>query len=335
MPDGSRYDLVVPGQRAVVAKGGAGGRGNKQFTTATRQSPHFAERGLEGEEHWIDLRLKLLADVGLVGLPNAGKSSLIAALTRAAPKIADYPFTTLEPVLGVLDDGERQLILADIPGLIEGASEGAGLGHDFLAHVERTRALVHVVDLAPVDGSEPFDEPCDRGTRAGGARRAAGAAAARGRAVEGGPCDAEAAADETARRWRETLGDEVTVVLTSSATRAGLGELSSLLLRSVPVQAPAPQAELAGYEELAEHRVFRPAAGRAWSIERGAGGIFRVSGAPIERLLARFDVDNEEALAHVERRLKRMGVIRALEEAGFQPGDDVEIAGIVFELDPS
>jgi GTP-binding protein len=334
VPDGSRYDLVVPGQRAVVATGGAGGRGNKQFTTATRQSPHFAERGLAGEEHWIDLRLKLLADVGLVGLPNAGKSSLIAALTRAAPKIADYPFTTLEPVLGVLDDGERQLILADIPGLIEGASEGAGLGHDFLAHVERTRALVHVVEIAPADESDPAENHAvvERELAAHDPRLAR---LPRVVALSKADLVPEAEGREIAQRWRERLGDDVPVVLTSSATRAGLDELSSLLLRTVPVEGPAAEADLAGYEELAEHRVFRPAAGRAWSIERGDGGIFRVSGEPIERLLARFDVDNEEALAHVERRLKRMGVIRALEEAGFQPGDDVEIAGIVFELDPS
>ena len=334
VPDGSRYDLVVPGQRAVVAGGGVGGRGNKQFTTATRQAPHFAERGLAGTEFWIDLRLKLLADVGLVGLPNAGKSSLIASLTRAAPKIADYPFTTLEPVLGVLDDGERQLILADIPGLIEGASEGAGLGHDFLAHVERTRALVHVVDLAPADGSDPVANHAvvERELTAHDARLAR---LPRVLALSKSDLVTEAEGRDAAERWRAKLGDELPVVLTSSATRAGLGELSSLLLRSVPVQAPAGKDDLAGYEELAEHRVFRPAAGQAWSIDRGSGGVFRVSGAPIDRLLARFDVDNEEALAHIERRLKRMGVIRALEEAGFQPGDDVEMAGIVFELDPS
>src|SRR5438093_2231892 len=155
MPDGTVHDLVVPGRRIVVARGGAGGRGNRRFATATRQAPRFAERGLPGEEGWLDLRLKLLADVGLVGLPNAGKSSLLARLTRAAPKVADYPFTTLEPVLGTLQGDDRQLILADIPGLIEGRSEGAGLGHEFLAHVERTRLLVHVLDLAPLDGSDP------------------------------------------------------------------------------------------------------------------------------------------------------------------------------------
>src|SRR5437763_367629 len=152
---GRRWELLAAGQHARIAHGGAGGRGNKHFATATRQAPRFAERGLPGQEAWLELRLKLLADVGLVGLPNAGKSSLLARLTRAAPKVASYPFTTLEPVLGVLDGEERQLVVADIPGLIQGASGGAGLGHEFLAHVERTRLLVHVLDLAPLDGSDP------------------------------------------------------------------------------------------------------------------------------------------------------------------------------------
>jgi GTPase len=152
LEDGTVHDLVVVGQRAVVAQGGSGGRGNRRFSSATRQSPRFAEKGLDGGESWIDLRLKLLADVGLVGVPNAGKSSLISRMTRAAPKIASYPFTTLEPVLGTLEGTERQLILADIPGLIEGASQGAGLGHEFLAHVERTRLHPRAVEGRPRDG---------------------------------------------------------------------------------------------------------------------------------------------------------------------------------------
>ncbi|MGH2990366.1 MAG: Obg family GTPase CgtA, partial [Solirubrobacterales bacterium] len=154
---GVRYELVEPGQRAVVAHGGGGGHGNKRFASATRQTPRFAERGLEGESGWIELRLRLLADVGLVGLPNAGKSSLLARMTRASPKVAEYPFTTVEPVLGTLEGDDRQLVLADIPGLIEGAAEGAGLGHEFLAHVERCEALVHVVDLAGDDPVSAYD----------------------------------------------------------------------------------------------------------------------------------------------------------------------------------
>src|SRR6201995_1233196 len=155
--DGTVHDLVRPGERAVVARGGPGGRGNKRFAGPTHQTPRFAERGLAGDETWITLQLKLLADVGLGGLPNAGKSSLLARLTRAHPKVADYPFTTLEPALGTLETDDGQLVIADIPGLIEGASGGAGLGHEFLAHVERTRLLVHVLELAPLDESDPLE----------------------------------------------------------------------------------------------------------------------------------------------------------------------------------
>jgi GTPase len=331
--DGTAYDLVVPGARAVLAGGGSGGRGNKRFATATRQAPRFAERGLPGFEGWVDLRLKLLADVGLVGLPNAGKSSLLSRLTRAAPKVADYPFTTLEPVLGTLESDERQLVLADIPGLIEGASDGAGLGHDFLAHVERTRLLVHVLDLAPLDGSEPVEnwETIERELAAHDPRLASLPRVLALSKADLVAADVSAAA---ASRWRARLGDDVPVVVTSSATGVGLDELRGELLRRVPVEAPRPVDELAAEEDLAEHRVFRPAADRGWHVESVGEGAFRVSGPPVERLLARFDIDNDEALAHIERRLHRMGVVRALEAAGFEPGDDVEIGGVVFELDP-
>jgi GTPase len=331
--EGTAYDLVVPGTRVVIAAGGPGGRGNKRFAGPTRQAPRFAERGLPGAEGWVDLRLKLLADVGLVGLPNAGKSSLLSRLTRAAPKVADYPFTTLEPVLGTLEGEDRQIVIADIPGLIEGASGGAGLGHDFLAHVERTRLLVHVLDLAPLDGSDPEENfaTIEAELAAHDARLAA---LPRLLALSKADLVPEPDAAAAAARWRERLGDDVPVLVTSSATRAGLDELAAELLHRVPLEAPSPEAALAPEAELAEHRTFRPAADRGWNVERLATGGFRVTGEPIERLLARHDLDNDEALAHVEHRLHRMGVVRALEAAGFEPGDDVEIAGVVFELDP-
>ena len=327
---GDVHDLTRPQQRVRAARGGAGGRGNKHFATATRQAPRFAERGLPGEEAWLELRLKLLADVGLIGLPNAGKSSLLARLTRATPKIADYPFTTLEPVLGTLEGAERQLIVADIPGLIEGASEGAGLGHDFLAHVERTQLLIHVLDLAPLDGSDPLT---NHATIERELALHDPQLASRPRILALSKSDLVAAETVAARTatWRTRLGGDVPVFVTSSVTGEGLSELSAQLLRSVPVELPD---EVPGEPELAEHLTFRPAPGRGFRVERDGHGTFRVLGEGIDRLLARHDLDNEEALAHVEARLRQIGVIRALEAQGFQAGDGVEIAGVPFELDP-
>lgn len=333
MDDGTLHDLTIPGQRVTVASGGTGGRGNKRFASSTRQSPRFAENGLAGEERWIDLRLKLLADVGLVGLPNAGKSSLLGRMTRAAPKVADYPFTTLEPVLGTLDGENRQLVIADIPGLIEGAHEGAGLGHDFLAHVERTALLVHVLDLAPLDGSDPVDnfQTIEEELRQHDERLAA---LPRIVALSKADLVAPERAEEEAAAWRERLGADVPVLVTSSATRQGLDELALELFRRVPVRERVDVTNVEGEEALAEHMVFRPAADQGFHVEQVDEGVFRVTGPPVERLLARHNLENEEALAHIEHRLNRMGVIRALEAAGFEPGDDVEIAGMMFELHP-
>ena len=327
--DGALHDLVRAGQHALAARGGSGGRGNKHFATPTRQSPHFAERGLAGEEHWLELELKLLADVGLVGLPNAGKSTLLSRLTRAAPKIADYPFTTLEPVLGTLERDDRQLVIADIPGLIEGASEGAGLGHEFLAHVERTRVLVHVLDLAPLDGGDPL---ANHTTIELELERHDPALAALPRILALSKADLVSAeqAAHAAAHWRERLPG-TPVLVTSSATGEGLDTLARELMRVVPLEEPEPAAVLD--DELAEHRVFRPAVSRSFHVEHGEDGVYRVIGAGIERLLARHDLENDEALAHIESRLRRIGVIRALQEQGFEAGDDVEIGGVVFELD--
>jgi GTPase len=359
---GRRWDLLSAGQRAVVARGGPGGRGNKRFATPTRQAPHFAERGLTGEEGWLELQLKLLADVGLVGLPNAGKSSLLARLTRATPKVASYPFTTLSPVLGVLDTpfgaypkgtrqatSERQLVIADIPGLIEGASEGAGLGHDFLAHVERTRLLVHVLDLAPeLSEGEEADALANYQTieRELAAHDERLVSLPRVLALSKADLVPSKRTAEAIAQWSERLGGEVPVLATSSATGAGLQELATELLHRVPALASAGSdggfeggvsagGPITGAEpELAEHIVFRPAASSGFVVEQVAAGSFAVKGRGVERLLARYDIDNEDAMAYLEGRLRKIGVLRALEAEGFQAGDDLEIAGVAFELDP-
>jgi GTP-binding protein len=333
--DGTVHDLVRPGQRAVVARGGPGGRGNKRFAGPTHQTPRFAEKGLSGDETWITLQLKLLADVGLVGLPNAGKSSLLARLTRATPKVADYPFTTLEPALGTLELDDRQLVIADIPGLIEGASAGAGLGHDFLAHIERTKLLVHVLDLAPLDGSDPRDNyvTVERELELHNPRLAV---LPRILALSKADLVDPEARAQARRGWAERVGPDTPVIVTSSVTGLGLSELAIELVRRVPAETPepAPDAGGAGVDELAEHRVFRPAAHRGYRVAKIGDRVYRVSGQGIERLVARYDLDNADALAYLERRLRGIGVIRALEEHGFEPGDEVEIAGIAFDLDP-
>jgi GTP-binding protein len=352
---GRRWELLADGQRATLARGGGGGKGNKRFATATRQAPRFAERGLPGEEGWLDLRLRLLADVGLVGLPNAGKSSLLARLTRAAPKVASYPFTTLAPVLGVLEGEDRQLVVADIPGLIEGASEGAGLGHDFLAHVERTRLLVHVLDLAPeLSAGEGADAVRNHATieRELAAHDQRLAQLPRLLVLSKSDLVTEQRAAELVEEWRRRLGGDVPVIATSSATGQGVGELASELLRRVGPSLSSAERELhsggaqvaglagtraevlGGEEQLAEHMVFRPAAGAGFQVERVGPRSFAVRGRGIERLLQRYDIDNADAMAYLEGRLRSIGVLGALESEGFKPGDEIEIAGVTFELDP-
>jgi GTPase len=344
---GRRWELLATGQRATIARGGAGGRGNKRFATPTRQAPRFAERGLPGEEGWIELQLKLLADVGLVGLPNAGKSSLLSRLTRAAPKIASYPFTTLSPALGVLEDElvRRQLVVADIPGLIEGASDGAGLGHDFLAHVERTRLLVHVLDIAPeLSGAEDADPVANHAAieRELAAHDERLARLPRVLALSKVDLVTPERARQAISEWRLRLGPDVPVLATSSATRAGLRELGELLLRIVPDAEPVPAAHTTdtgargGEDELAEHMVFRPAgARRGFTVKRLDDGSFEASGRGIERLLSRYDITNEDALAYLEERMRKIGLLDALEREGFVAGDELRIAGVAFELDPN
>jgi GTPase len=330
--DGSEIDLVTGGQRAVVARGGRGGHGNKRFATSTRQTPRFAEKGSPGEADWIELRLKLLADVGLFGLPNAGKSSLLGRLTRATPKVADYPFTTISPVLGTIEGEDRQAVIADIPGLIDGAAEGAGLGHEFLAHVERCSMLVHLVEVAPLEGDPVTNFETVRAELA-----------AHGAGLERLPelvvlskrdLLPPERIEELVAEWSERLrGRALEVLAVSSATGEGLEELRQRVLAELPEIAPAPATDGEPRDEFeAEHRVYRPVGEGGYWIEREEDGGFRVMGRGVELLFERHDVGNEESLAYLEQRLKEMGVIAALDRAGFESGDDVRIGEHEFEL---
>ncbi|HET7053130.1 MAG TPA: GTPase ObgE [Solirubrobacterales bacterium] len=333
--DGSRVDLVEVGQRAVIAHGGRGGHGNRRFSTSVRQAPRFAERGTSGEEGWIEVRLKLLADVGLVGLPNAGKSSLLARLTRAEPKVGDYPFTTLSPVLGTIEGEDRQAVVADIPGLIEGAADGAGLGHEFLAHVERCSMLVHLVDLAPLEGDPESNYAAVREELA-----------AYGAGLEQLPelialSKRDLLPDDEVERalseWRQRLGDRTSDVLAiSSATGDGLDELRRAVLARLPEEAPArPERNDLGPAEFeVEHRVYRPVGEGGYSVRREDDGGYRVLGRGVELLFERHDLKNEEALAYLEQRLNEIGVVAALRAAGFEAGDDVRVGEHEFELHP-
>jgi GTPase len=317
-------DLAAEGASVLVAAGGEGGRGNSRFVSSRHRAPGFAERGLPGEERWLNLTMKLLADVGFVGLPNAGKSSLLAALTRARPRIASYPFTTLEPNLGVLEAGERRLVLADIPGLVEGASTGVGLGHRFLAHIERTAVLVYVIDLG---------EGTEAATSALATVRAELEAFAprlieRPGVIALTKCDLvdAATAGQTAAAVRREAAAGMTVVPVSSASGHGLPDLTAAIGAALPEPAP-PEPEPAA------PLVVRPAKVRAssFTVERD-GDMFRVHGPTLERLVAKADLENEEAVAYLQQVMERAGVSDALRRAGAQPGAAVLIGDNEFEF---
>jgi GTPase len=292
-------DLAAPGARMIAARGGTAGRGNKRFASPTRRAPRFAETGLPGEEATLDLRLKLLADAALVGLPNAGKSSLLTRISNAKPKVAEYPFTTLAPILGTVDapDASRQLTVADVPGLIEGASEGVGLGHEFLAHLERANLLLHVIDASEDDAAERF-ATIDRELAAYGA-----GLETRPQAIVLNKIDLRADLPPF------DVEDEriVRVFHVSCATGAGIEELRRTLFELCPPQAPPTSSE----DGLVDFLVYRPKpGGRRFRVLRTDRG-FRISGE--------VPTDEDELAA-------------ALEAAGARKGDEVEVDGEVLEV---
>ncbi len=319
-------DLVSAEQTVRIARGGRGGLGNTHFKSATHQAPKHAQRGEPGEERWIRLELRLIADVGLVGLPNAGKSTLLAALTAARPKIADYPFTTLEPNLGVMDLGEldeRRPTIADVPGLIEGASGGAGLGHAFLRHVERTRVLVHVVDGASRDPEWDHQVIRDELEAHDPALLAKPIVVALNKL----DLPAAAAAWPPFRAAREREGGPVLGI--SAVTGEGIGELRALLAELLP-DADADDAipQPAG---IVVHRI--EADPDAFTVDTDPDGAFRVRGRRIERIAAQANFDVEESAERFQRDLERLGIEAELRRAGVQAGDVVRIGRTELEWD--
>lgn len=312
-------DLVGANDRTVVARGGRGGRGNSAFASSTNQAPRFSEKGEEGEERWITLELKLLADVGIIGIPNAGKSTLLASVTAARPKIADYAFTTIIPNLGVAIVDDREIVLADIPGLIEGAHLGAGLGDKFLRHIERTRVLIHLLDGSLDDPLSAFDtinrELAEYDPHL----------ADKPQIVALNKMDLP----EAQARWQRVQKAIAKKKLPAYAISAATGQGVQEVLRAAAAKLQEiPRESIAAAEELP---IIRPKEDEeAFEVQR-EGHTFRLRGKKIERVTAMTNFDQEEAVLRLHRVFKAMGVTDALEHAGVHEGDKVRIGDVELE----
>jgi len=317
-------DLVVPGDRLIAARGGQGGRGNTAFASATHQTPRFAEQGLLGGSCRLRLELRIIADVGVIGFPNAGKSTLISHLSAAQPKIASYPFTTLQPQLGVVRvSDERQFVIADMPGLIEGAHAGKGLGDRFLRHIRRTRLLLHMLDVAAVDQRDPLEDY----------ENLNGELAAYDKQVAALPQlvalnkvdlpDSEVFLPVCQEYFAE---QQIPAYAISAVTGAGLVQL---------VQALAEKLEPREADQRAPKTHQMPEAGeRPVQIFRATDGVFLVRGSEVERLVQRTDLSNDDALLHLHKQLQELGVIQALSRADAQAGGTVFIGDVELEYQP-
>ncbi|MBR1561549.1 MAG: GTPase ObgE [Clostridia bacterium] len=314
-------DLWEPGAQKTLMRGGKGGFGNQHFATPTRQAPQFARPGEKREVVELQLELKSIADVGLVGFPNVGKSTILSVVTAARPKIANYHFTTLQPNLGIVKQGDDSFVLADIPGLVEGAAEGVGLGHAFLRHVERTRMLLHVVDISGSEGRDPledFDAIMKELEAYGDLRNRPMIAVAN-------KMDLPGAEENLARLKAKLDGTGIPVYAVSAATR---DNFNALMYATADMLSKCPPAEPFAEEELYE---LDPNAGEAFTVER-EGGVYFVSGREMDRLIEAVNFDNEESLNWFHRSLRRLGVIDALREKGAREGDSVVIGEMEFDF---
>ena len=316
--NGLLADLSEAGQEFVAATGGSGGRGNASFATSTRQAPAFRERGLPGEEREVRLELRSLSDVGLVGLPNAGKSSLLRALSAARPRVGEYPFTTLNPQLGVVDEKtyRNPFVVADIPGLISGASEGRGLGNRFLRHVARARLLALILDASEdPDGSEAT------------LRAELYAAKLSDRTTVVVLNKIDTLDGELREYLREAFPGSLQV---SALTGEGVEELRDLLEERLRALGEQQLDRTNADDRRVEHRVFRPTF-RGLRVEEVGEGVYEVSGEDVERLALRTDWDSTEGVANFQRELEKKGVVAALKKAGAEPGDDIRVGAVEFD----
>ena len=325
-------DLTQPGERVIVAPGGRGGLGNTHFVTSVRRAPAFAEKGEPALEHWIELEMKLMADAALVGMPSVGKSSIIARISAARPKVADYPFTTLVPNLGVARAANGQsFVAADVPGLIEGASEGKGLGHQFLRHIERTALILHVVDIT--GGYEARDVVEDYKTINAELSAYAEELSRRPQIVVANKCDLPGYEDEVDRLRAAAEVDGHEFFAVSAATGEGLDELVTRVAAQVAelreeLAAAEPERDLT--EKWERDRQRRDSAIRISREERNA---WRVTGGSIERMVVQTDWENEDAVAYLQHRFSRCGLDDKLRRAGAVTGDEIRILGFAFDYE--
>ncbi|QIB26657.1 GTPase ObgE [Caloranaerobacter azorensis] len=319
-------DLTKKGERFIVAKGGRGGRGNAKFATSTRQAPRFAEAGEKGEERWITLELKLLADVGLVGFPNVGKSTLLSTLTDAKPKIANYHFTTLTPNLGVVRISyDSSFVIADIPGLIEGAHMGVGLGHEFLRHVERTRLLVHLIDASGLEGRDPIDDFYKINEEL---KKYSPKLADKPQIVVANKMDLPQARENFPRIKQEMdrLGFELIPI--SAATSEGLNELKYAIWNKLKeIGEPEPIVEVVENINLYEFNKDKNKV-----IVKKEGDKYIVEGDPIEKLINSTNFDDLDSLRHFQKVMRKRGIVDELKELGIKDGEIVNICGYEFEF---
>ena len=321
-------DLVEHGQRAVIAKGGRGGRGNTRFATPANPAPELSENGEPGQERDVILELKLLADVGLVGFPSVGKSTLLSVVSSAKPKIADYHFTTIVPNLGMVEteDG-RSFVMADLPGLIEGAHQGVGLGHQFLRHIERTRVIVHVIDMAATEGRDPYEDflTINKELKEYNLRLTE-----RPQIIVANKMDMPES-EENLKKFKEQLTEDYPVFPISAVTKKGLRDL---LFSIADKLAETPEFPLEHEEETGVHRVVykHEKDVDAFRISREPNGSFVVSGEKVERLFKMTDFSREESVRRFSRQLRGMGIDDALRQRGAKDGDIVKLLDFEFEF---